>query len=112
MTKSIDLKIEKIGILKSQRHFFICVGDACSGGREDVWEHVKKRSKELADRGIFISRTRTTCLRICQQGPIGVVYPEGIWYAGLDIPNCDRVISEHLEKGEIVKDLVIASCPL
>ena len=37
-----------------------------------------------------------------------VVYPEGTWYAGLDIPKLDRVIDEHLIGGRPVEELVFA----
>jgi (2Fe-2S) ferredoxin len=48
------------------------------------------------------------CLRICEQGAICVVYPEGTWYAGLDIERLDRIIDEHLMGGQPVTELVFA----
>lgn len=55
-----------------------------------------------------VLRTKADCLRICEQGAIAVVYPEGTWYARLDIERLDRVIDEHLLGGRPVEELVFA----
>jgi (2Fe-2S) ferredoxin len=41
-----------------------------------------------------------------------VVYPEGTWYAGLTPENLERVISEDLENGRVVEEVVIGRNPL
>jgi (2Fe-2S) ferredoxin len=93
------------------RHFFICIGPDCVAPKEGerLWSHVKKRvgeAKEQSPEG-RIYRTKVGCLRICEQGPVGVVYPEGTWYAGLDRDAIDRVVREHLLQGRVVEDLQI-----
>lgn len=55
-----------------------------------------------------VLRTKADCLRICEQGCIAVVYPDGTWYAGLDVEKLDRVIDEHLLGGRPVADLSFA----
>jgi len=93
------------------RHFFICTGPDCTDAKdgERIWAHVKKRvgeaQKSCPDGTLY--RTRAACLRICEGGPIGVVFPEGTWYSGLDEGAVDRVIDEHLLQGLVVEDLVI-----
>lgn len=46
-----------------------------------------------------IKCTQTDCLGVCQQGPILVVYPEGIWYSGVDDELLERIYREHLLGG-------------
>lgn len=107
---------EKRGIGGYERHILLCIGPDCCSTKEgeEAWAYLKKRTAQLngsTDAG-RVYRTKVGCLRVCEQGPIAVVYPEGTWYAGLERENLERVVAEHLGKGQEVADLVIGRNPL
>jgi len=104
------------GVGRYERHIFLCIGPDCCTEEEGAaaWGQLKKGAAALngsTDRG-RVYRTKVGCLRICEQGPVAVVYPEGTWYAGLDRENFERVIREDLGAGRVVEDLVIGRNPL
>ena len=123
-----------LGIGSLERHIFLCAQQSnprCSTYEESssVWRHLKRRLKamDLASApppwrgkdesepppptprgGGSILRTKVDCLRICEQGPIAVVYPDGIWYRGVTEEVLDRIIDEHLVGGRPVTEYVFA----
>jgi (2Fe-2S) ferredoxin len=114
--KSAIEEAARRGVGGYARHMLICIGPDCCTPEEGAaaWSRLKSAVGDLNKRdGVPpIYRTKVGCLRICTEGPTGVVYPEGTWYASLSPDNLERVIAEDLAKGRAVEDLVIGRNPL
>ena len=106
----------KFGVGRLTRHLFVCIGPDCvdPAAGQRTWEYLKKRLKELNLAGAEgpCYRSKCQCLRVCTQGPIAVVYPEGAWYRQVTPENAERIIQEHLVGGRVVEELCFARNPL
>jgi len=97
------------------QHLFFCCNrrdaDAarpcCAArGSERVRAYAKERIKALGCHGPGQVRVNLAgCLDRCEEGPVLVVYPEGVWYRYLDEDDIDEILDEHVGKGRPVERL-------
>ena len=88
-------------------HVFVCttVGRHHCGGLGSA--RVLQRLRDLVEkRGLgHVRTTRMGCNQQHHQGPILIVYPDGVWYGRLRAEDVDVIVSEHLEQGRPVERL-------
>jgi (2Fe-2S) ferredoxin len=92
------------------RHVLVCTGGFCSPDRRG--RELYALLPELLQReGLLfgpgrVKRGETPCLGVCIGGPIVVVYPDGVWYAGVTRALLERIVVEHLRDGHVVEEAV------
>ena len=95
--------------------FFFCInerndGRTCCADRnaQALQDYAKKRLKTLNMNGPGKIRiNKAGCLDRCEEGPVLVVYPEGIWYTYIDQEDIDEIVDSHLIAGKPVERLKI-----
>lgn len=94
-------------------HVFFCLnqreaGSVCCAdrGSTEMQAYAKDRIKALGLSGKGSVRiNRAGCMDRCDEGPVLVVYPEGVWYTYVDRADIDEIIDSHLVKGTPVERL-------
>ena len=102
-----------------QRHIFFCLnqrddGRACCAdqGAEAAFDHCKRAVKAAGLAGAGQVRVnRAGCLDRCDDGPVCVVYPDGVWYTYVDQSDIDEIVERHLRGGEVVERLRLPDTP-
>lgn len=100
--------------MRYKRHIFVCINEREPGHRrgsckEKGGEEVRARLKQLIkEKGIKAEFRANTagCLDICEHGVAAVVYPEGIWYAGITVDDVEEIVEHHLIGGKPVQRLL------
>ena len=96
-----------------EKHVFFCTNqrannESCCADchASSAHAHAKARIKALGLNGQGkVRMNKAGCLDRCDEGPVMVVYPEGVWYTYFDIADVDEIIDSHIIGDEVVERL-------
>lgn len=97
-----------------KKHIFICTNQRTAGGRPSCGEQhglqlVAAFKKLINDRGLSVGMRaqKAGCLDVCELGPSVVIYPEGVFYGGVQLEDVEEIVTEHLENDRVVSRLLM-----
>jgi len=103
-------------------HVFVCTGKSCSARASadvrEAFEHeLKKRGvlfgKEAKGKNPHGNIVLTECASVgfCAIGPAVMIYPDGVWYAQVQVADVTEIIESHLMNGRVVERLTLMKVP-
>jgi (2Fe-2S) ferredoxin len=98
---------------KPDYHIFVCNSYRVSGEPQGVCnnkaalELLPLLEEEILDRGLDAQVSTTGCLKVCDRGPVVVVYPQNWWYGEVDEDKIEQIM-DALEEGNPVEEFLIA----
>jgi NADH:ubiquinone oxidoreductase subunit F (NADH-binding)/(2Fe-2S) ferredoxin/Pyruvate/2-oxoacid:ferredoxin oxidoreductase delta subunit len=88
----------------TQHTVFICQGTGCVSGKSiEITGALTKAVKEAGLGGVNIDFTG--CHGFCEQGPVAIVEPEGIFYTHVTAADVPEIVTSHLRDGKPVERL-------
>jgi (2Fe-2S) ferredoxin len=93
-----------------ETHVFVCTSGEDCPTRGDVEQFVKFLRGEVvkAGRQQDIRINKAGCFSQCGHGPMIVVYPDDVWYAGVQPSDLPEIAHSHILGGKPVERLVYA----
>jgi (2Fe-2S) ferredoxin len=90
------------------RHVFVCTsGDTCpTQGDVEKFVKVLRAGAAAAGKKTEVRINKAGCFSQCGHGPMMVVYPENVWYAGVKESDLQEILESHILAGVPVKRLI------
>ena len=92
-------------------HLFICTQQKPEGvpscPASGAWAVLGALDHEVQARGLNeVQLTTCGCMGLCDEGPVMVVYPAGVWYRKVQPSDVSEIVNTHLREGKPVDRLV------
>ncbi len=97
---------------KPEYHIFVCNSFRLNGAPQGVCnkkgavELLQMLENEIVDRDLNAMVSSTGCLKLCEKGPVVVVYPQGWWYAEVDEDKLDEIL-DAMEEGNPAEEYLV-----
>ena len=111
----VGLRVQHHLLLCATPSKALCCPDPAVGAAS--WDTLKRLVRELgledpARAEGVVWRSKVDCLRICRDGPVLLIWPEGIVYGGVTAERVERIVQQHVIGGEPVQEWILSRTPL
>jgi NADP-reducing hydrogenase subunit HndC len=89
-----------------RHHVLVCQGTGClSSGSTGVLKALEEQvqTQHLSDQ---VRVVKSGCFGFCMQGPVMIVYPEGVFYTQVTPQDVNEIVDSHLKNGKTVERLL------
>ena len=101
--KTVGEVAKMFGVGQYEMHLLLCAGTQCctSEDAQAAWNALKAKTRAMYPKAdeAKVYRSQAACLRMCQDGPIAVCYPQGRWFRGVTADKVDGLV-DHLVSGK------------
>ena len=102
--KELDLRVNT-SLDTREKHILVCHGTGCTSSKSPkIIENLRKIIEEKNIENVRV--IQTGCFGLCAKGPIVIIRPEDVFYAGVTPDDCEEIIEKHIQNGEIVERLL------
>ncbi|MEG0628632.1 MAG: NAD(P)H-dependent oxidoreductase subunit E, partial [Enterococcus sp.] len=100
------LKDEETSHVDLEKEILVCAGTGCISSKSSEFVDSLKEELEKNHLTDQVNIVKTGCFGLCAQGPIVIIYPEGIFYHQVQPKHAKKIVSDHLLKGKLVEKLL------
>tara|TARA_E500000178_G_C16655081_1_gene588059 strand:- start:98 stop:454 length:357 start_codon:yes stop_codon:yes gene_type:complete len=81
-----------------------------------TWDELKRVIRDLNLEDVqrpegIVLRSKVDCLRVCERGPILVVWPDGIWYEDVSPEKIKTIVQSHVINQQPIQEWIIKTTP-
>jgi len=89
-------------------NILVCAGTGCSASNSSgIYDAFNESLKKYGlDQEVCV--IKTGCFGLCQKGPIVAIYPDEVFYCHVKVDDVEKIVSEHIYKGRVVKELQLS----
>ncbi len=93
---------------KQTRRLLVCCGPGClANGSQAVSDAFKKVLRNRKIKGFKVEALKETgCHGFCEQGPLVVIEPEGIFYTRVKPAHAEKILEETIAKNKVIDKLL------
>lgn len=89
-----------------EKEILVCAGTGCISSKSGELVQALEEQLAINDLTNKVNIVKTGCFGLCAQGPIVIIYPEGVFYHQVQAKHAKKIVTDHLVNGKLVEKLL------